>query len=370
MRKFYSQSDIEFLRQNYSIKGAEFCAQALGRKPKAINQIARKNGLRIPRDLVVSLRKLGQERVFSENYAIDVNKFVNITSPEVAYFLGYFWADGHIKIRKTVGGFQYNFVLCINEDDYKDIKDSVFRIGEWKIYFNAPNVKTKRPSASVQIATHNKPLVVYLTGLDVDRKSWIAPTKLLNTIPEHLKHYFWRGYMDGDGCFRIDKSSFVAFAGSLNQDWFEHEAILKQLNIEYRIVRRPTLKGGGSGIIFSKIEDIYRWGEYLYQGMEENKMGLNRKYEKWVLARDKFLRMRDIRELHIEESKDMILDRQNILRLIKKYNGRICRKRILDHFDVTRHKFDYNMAKLFKEKLVSRDATCGEKPYFIVEKHE
>lgn len=366
MRKYYSSSDMAFLRRYYPIKGADFCAKRLMRNRAAINQLAAKHNIRMIHSLVVRLRKEGQEEAFRKAYKIDINRFIDINMPEVAYFLGYFWADGHTCIRPKKGGFQYVFCLCIARDDYEDIKSKINCIGEWSVSINPPNLKTKRPGYSARIATHNKPLVMHMVSLDVHKKSWMAPTKLLGLIPSHLKHYFWRGYMDGDGSFRVNKSSNASFSGALNQDWNEHTAILTSLTIKYRVKRYPTKKGGSSAVIMSSIEDISKWGDYIYQGYSKDRMGLKRKYVRWKLAKEKHDRSRLIRSLRFDEPKNWLVSEKRILELIKRYDGIVSRKRILGHFAIKRWTFDCYIRKLLKGGKIASNTAIGDRPYRIL----
>lgn len=366
MHKTYSDSDISFLRKYYPIHGASFCSIKLNRPVVSIHRICSKHGIKIPHNLVVKLRSLGQERVFKNHYKIDINRFVDIRLPEVAYFLGYFWADGYIKIQSKEIGHQYIFTMCIVREDYEDIKDELNRIGQWNISIKKKNIIQKRPNDSACVSTYNKPLVIYLTGLDMHKKSHISPSRLLSTIPIHLQHYFWRGFMDGDGSIRVSKTSYVSMAGSFDQNWSDLEDILKFLSIKYRIERRPTPIGGSSQVIFNSLEDIYKWGKYIYK--ENSDIGLRRKYDRWIQAKQKYERSQEIRHLVFDEPKNLKFTKATLLILIYKYNNKISRKRILGYFNIQTHKFDYMIQKLFSEGLVSRDINIGDKPYYLVNK--
>lgn len=67
-----------------------------------------------------------------------------------------------------------------------------------------------------------------------------------------------------------------------DQDWSYVENILKDFNIKYDI-RREIRKNGNkfSSIRFWGIESIAKWGKFIYLGYNEDKMGMERKYEKY-----------------------------------------------------------------------------------------
>ena len=55
MMKRYSNKEIKFLKNNYPTKGSAHCAKKLGRNQRAIKAKANKLGLKILRDMYLTL---------------------------------------------------------------------------------------------------------------------------------------------------------------------------------------------------------------------------------------------------------------------------------------------------------------------------
>ena len=89
----------------------------------------------------------------------------------------------------------------------------------------------------------------------------------MNTIPDNLKHYWWRGYFDGDGSIRKDGKRLEISSG-IKQDW---SFISKLPNIKFSIQRNAYLnKKSGKINSCSKIlafgENAKLFTDYIYNG--------------------------------------------------------------------------------------------------------
>lgn len=113
----------------------------------------------------------------------------------MAYALGFLWADGHVSLRGRVS-------LGIVSADANDIINTFDKTGRWHKYF----YQQKHWQPQTTIAIQNKALATILINFDYRQKSFINPTKILEVIPEELKHYWYRGYWDGDGNFNLGKN--------------------------------------------------------------------------------------------------------------------------------------------------------------------
>lgn len=130
-------------------------------------------------------------------------------------------------------------------------------------------------------------MVDYLISLDFDRKSYTSPDKLLDKIPHNLKYCFYRGVVDGDGCFYIGDNNYMFnITSSFNQNWKYVKSIFKELDIKYNVVEKEHKNKNGnislsSVIYICNVKDILKFGDYIYEDFENNSIGLYRKYLKY-----------------------------------------------------------------------------------------
>ncbi len=140
------------------------------------------------------------------------------------------------------------------------------------------------------LQTSNKLLTEFLVSMDYKNKSLVSPTKILKHIPEKYHCYFWHGFLDGDGAPYISKNpainrnshlSSYKIWGSFEQNWEDLLNLMKNLNIETKIIFYEREKPNGkihrsSCINISKNKGILTLVDYIYNS---NFKGLNRKYE-------------------------------------------------------------------------------------------
>jgi intein-encoded DNA endonuclease-like protein len=207
------------------------------------------------------------------------NSHVDVNTPELAYLFGILWGDGSIYNSNFPTKNKYIYI-GINESDFLDIK-YLFK-ENWRINSRMRKNRSKFITEAVNFDVN---LSSFLYKNDYSEKSLKSPSKILSHIPKNLKHYFWRGYSDADGCFYISKNKKVfqyALAGSYDQDWSDFENLLKLLNIQYT-VKKSFLKNSKYSVVrFCKKADFIKFGEYIYQGTE---IGLSRKFDKVIEAK-------------------------------------------------------------------------------------
>jgi LAGLIDADG DNA endonuclease family protein len=200
----------------------------------------------------------------------------DIKIPEVAYVLGFLWADGHL--RKKSGELK----LLITSKDAKKIKPVMMKVLPWKIYKH--KVKIGKPETLFTI--HSVIIKKFFEENDYLIKSKTSPDKILSKIPENLQHYWWRGYFDGDGCFHFKKRNDSGFSYQLSissnykQNWNFFENLAIKLNLKFNIVRRIETSGSGSSIKINNYNSIKNFYNYIYKG---KLFGLNRKCKKFKL---------------------------------------------------------------------------------------
>ncbi len=81
----------------------------------------------------------------------------------------------------------------------------------------------------ILIRINDKYIKEFLLENDFDKKSLLSPTKVLSKIPDELKHYFFRGLIDGDGC-----PIFNSEVGEQTFSWLsQFEQCLKSMHEVY-----------------------------------------------------------------------------------------------------------------------------------------
>ena len=210
----------------------------------------------------------------------DIKNFI-VDSPEKSYTLGFLWGDGCLKRFKNKQGYS-NIVYPgyeIVKEDFDNIQNlfNYWNI-EWKIHFR--NRKGRKPQGNAY--TFNRNFGYFLSKYDYLNKSNCCPTSILSIIPEKLKKYWWRGFLDADGCFYVkNKASQLSFSGSYGLSWKELQLLFTSLGIEkYQIQQRIHKNSKSSSIRISSKESICKFGNYIYQ--DNLHIGLKRKFLKFL----------------------------------------------------------------------------------------
>lgn len=209
----------EYILKNYSLFGPKLVANELGRSQSTIINFAKKNNLEIDKE-----NKLTEFDLPKFNYNLDFSKcFDNITK-ELAYWLGFFWADGYIKGNVLI-------IEIVEEDGL--ILESLFNsIFPFKIYKRSR--ENRKPQMSFSIT--NKQIASKLTDLGKYPHSTESHQKVFDFLDtDELKLYFLRGLIDGDGNFYVN-SEYGQFSitSSINQDWTCLLEYLKEFNPNVR----------------------------------------------------------------------------------------------------------------------------------------
>ncbi len=326
---YFTLDDERFIREYYPIYGARYCGRRLGRPISSIHDKARRMNLTITMEQRIIIQKQGYERPF-DTYPVNPIQFIDVTTPEAAYILGLVWADGYVRIN----GRAYRFEFTLIQTDFDVIRPVLNKLGRWRIDARRPRRISWKAATTACLGC--KPLVEYLVAKDYHIKSVVAPTKILSTIPDHLKHYWWRGYFDGDGSISRERKwgGKLVFCGSFNQDWTEHLHLINRLGATGQIYRNKRSYGNNSVVSCCKREDIVLIGLYLYSGYPEDNIGLYRKYQVWKEISQEWNRVYAMNHIEITESSVFIKTDSDLLTIIRRYSGRLNRRRIVRHFDI------------------------------------
>lgn len=232
---------------------------------------------------------------------VDPTQFLNIQTPEVAYILGLLWADGYVLCReKSENDKQRSIILIklvVNDANY--IKDTFLNTGNWRIRTRESSQKGCNRKPQTTIETSNKILAKFLYENDYASKSSASADKILSKIPDNLKHYWFRGLSDGDGCFYLNPDGIhtkYSICSSYEQDWTYLSSLFDLKKWRYKVIRRVQNEKSSSSIFqLTCRKDIINFGNYIYQNYPTDTIGFARKY-------DKFLQIIEL-EKQMEQSK-------------------------------------------------------------------
>lgn len=283
----------EFLIKNYSKIGSRICAESLKLKISSICNKAYKLKLKV--NSKVRSKNYSNSRrktLLTDEYQKIANDFINFNTPEHVYVLGLIWADGHISKNR-------NRITCsIVQEDGENLKDIFLKVAPWQI--RIINKKSKdgykrKPQMCFQIS--NYILTDFLKNNGYISKSWESADKILSKIPEHLKYYWFRGLIDGDG--NVGEYCFSISSG-IKQDWKYMKRICKKLNIKYYIYQDIRKNKGTSNFRISKLKNIYPFGNFIYKNRETDNIGLDRKYKQWITIKNKEINNRIVVQIDIK----------------------------------------------------------------------
>ncbi len=278
MRHKWTDEEINYLKINYPKYGANYCAKVLGLRNVQIHGKMGKLKIRIPNLMKNSLQSKSPEKC-----NINPEIFYDIKDKEVSYLLGLMWADGFLN--PSSNGYNHNLGFTMVKEDLEIIKPYIDIIGKWNYYERKQTNPNWKPS--INVITNNKRIFNFLVENDYDKKSHVSADKILSKIPNNLKHYFFLGLIDGDGCFYhyVPKIGSTlrqfALASTYEQDWSYFEDLCNGLDIKYKIKRNNSKKSSSSYLRITNKDGIKKLGDYIYQTFNEDNMGLNRKYEKF-----------------------------------------------------------------------------------------
>lgn len=203
----------------------------------------------------------------------------DLTDKRNVYLLGRFWADAHFRL-----GVAPSIAFECRADDF----DSVQRICA---QFSATNTRLRqrtregklfgKPQAAIHIQLGKRAALFRQMGYDTK----MCPRALLGQIPEPLRHYWWRGFFDGDGSLYVARKKDLAFWSTIDQDWTFLQEMIRKLGHESLKITTYRRKGGrhcSSTIGTCKQDIICAFMRYIYQGNDVEEIGLIRKHAKYL----------------------------------------------------------------------------------------
>lgn len=277
------EDELEILKEKYKLMGSEELSKLLPRFTIGqIRSCKERLGLLINKSSLTDVKKAMWDKILSKRKGYDnfVDGFRDCKTPEHAYILGFLWADGHVEKRNS------RVECSIAIEDGKALENVFMTTGKWLTYTKFP--KNPRAKEVMIFAVSNKYFHSFLRENDYMIKSGTSADKILSKVPDHLKHYWFRGYFDGDG--NVSKLTYTFSISSCeNQNWNFMKLLFDQLNIDFiiRIRKHSELKKnnkfGHSSVIRSwNTLNFLRYFTYIYRNYNQDKIGLSRKHNIFV----------------------------------------------------------------------------------------
>ena len=268
----WTEEELIFLKNEFPNKGTKFVANLLNRTISSIEHKAQKIGLKITDERRKEKSTInGSKRIYLKEYKIP-NLLENITKYN-SYILGILWTDGYFSEKqKTIG-------ITLIKEDIENIKWIFDKNGTWFSY----NRKREGRKDSISLSGYNPDFIKSLIEYNFDKKSIHSPIELWNKLPELYKKYFFRGIIDGDGCFYVNKKNSThqfSIYSTYEQNWNLYISILENLGCKCKITKTTTKNGKSSCLRITNKKDILILINWVYSGYEKDKIGLERKYKK------------------------------------------------------------------------------------------
>lgn len=265
----WSVREVAILKANYLTNWKDLPKLLPNRDANSIRGKAFRLGLKVSSEIRANLN----------SFKHDISEFLNITKPEVAYLLGYMWADGNVSKQNN------NIQIEILDTDAKRVRDIFCKYLPFKVKYKKRNGKKHN---SIVFRISDRFLKKFLVEQDFLIKTGASADKILSKIPEALQHYWWRGYFDGDGCMTwqmgTSYSGRFLFAACYNQDWSFVKKMFKRIGCSPFRITRGILKNRGkfigrhSSIICHGLQNLKNFYNYIYSGEQ---FGLFRKLNRF-----------------------------------------------------------------------------------------
>ena len=251
MQKWLKE-EIDFLKENYPIKGVDYCSKKLNRNLSSIRNKVRRLNLNISKELKSQIQSKNSSKYEKIEFFLD--------NPKDLYLMGYIWADGYLHDLLN------RLELSITTEDFKNLEKLLDK-NKW--FISHRERSNRKPLTTIGL--YQKDVSDKFREYGYMGKSLDEPN-FLDKIPKKVIYYFYRGFFDGDGCFYLSKDGKQKqcyLAGSYEQNWFWVEKILNELGVEYSL-KKKTQKNGTQkySIIYIKTKSIKKFGDFIYQNFE------------------------------------------------------------------------------------------------------
>lgn len=203
-------------------------------------------------------------------YQLEGDYFKNINTKDKAYWLGFISADGHVS--------DDGVIIALSIRDEEHLKKFLLSVGS-----NAP-LKYCDKTKSVKASIYSKDMVKDLRDLGFFRNK--SETQTFPNIPKNLYSHFIRGIFDGDGSLSQDG---IQFCGTKSMVGSIKRILDENLNIK----NSPIIEVGNTLNIINWFKNRHLILDYIYK---DSSVHLDRKYEKYLIFKERFKNSKRLKE--------------------------------------------------------------------------
>ena len=279
---FTTEQELEIINKKNSGEKVSNIAQEYGIQKHLVYQILKRNG----REKVIANKK----------YEVDENYFENIDTEEKAYWLGFLYADGYVRMIKYKSGAdrygELKLKLSIKDKKHLDLFKKC--VGSSYTIKDAESITINNGKHSYSVCSTLRITNIKIVK-DLFKHGCInKKTYKLNfpILAENLIRHFIRGYFDGDGSISITKfKAYQNKKGKINNGYTRTvnftsgslSFLMDIQNILHTKINTTNLKVGlykkAYRIHWYSRNDINNVYNYLYK---DSTIFLERKKEKFI----------------------------------------------------------------------------------------
>lgn len=250
----------------------------------SVKDIVEKHQIKSVKTIYDIIKRKGKKKIANKKYNINSKYFKEINTEEKAYWLGFLYADGYVrmkndrsgelrlKLKQTDKSHIELFNSCLNSNyPIKDLISKVIVKGE------------EYSSTCSSLSIYNTEIVkdLFKQGCINNKTQKIRLPK----IGKHLMHHFIRGYFDGDGSISKKNNNYIANIVSNKIFIIDlKEYLEKALSMSINSWDYDNY----SLIIISKIDNIFKLYDYLYKNsnifLKRKKELFNIKYKYKIIT--------------------------------------------------------------------------------------
>jgi intein-encoded DNA endonuclease-like protein len=211
----------------------------------------------------------------NRKYTVDETYFDIIDTPNKAYILGFFYADGcNYMKRGTIS-------MSLQQGDYEILELIRKELKSDRPLVFVDNTKIRDSGLNRQdqydLIIHSKYMSQSLNNIGmVPNKSLILEWPNLD---DDMYRHFLRGYLDGDGHICSNHSHRVLMVSTRMFCIKAKEYIERELQISCKITKAPSNNDVTSNLLITHKNDCKKFLDYIYENAD---MYLDRKYQTYI----------------------------------------------------------------------------------------
>lgn len=305
--------------------------------------IIRMKKLKMPNSIIIRKYKISENSIYNilkrdgrihnvgnKKYEVNENYFEKIDNEEKAYWLGFLYADGNVRLHKNKSGI---LKLKLKQSDRQHIEKFNNCIGSNYIINDGLEIlKVKEREYKCYysvLCIYNTKLVKDLFNFGcVENKTQKILLPLLN---DKLMPHFIRGYFDGDGCINKVKKYYNSYSISI----FSNSKFILELKEMFNNIFNDNLKEYESEnkmfstLIISDRENREKFYNYIYG---DSTIYLERKkkiFDNMMIIKD------DNRKGKVNIKKYKIINPDGVVFITNNGLSSFCRNNNLNLFNLT-----------------------------------